>query len=393
MTNMNPVYMDYNATTPVRPEVTEVIRRYLCASFGNPNSIHRFGRETRMAVEEARGHTATLIGAADPEEIVFTSGGTESDNWALRGAIAAAGGDGHVVTSAIEHPAILDTCKNLEKSGIQVTYIRPNNKGRVSAEEVTAAIRPDTRVVSIMWANNEVGTVQPIEKISAICREQDVLFHTDAVQGISKLPIDVEASGVDLLSASGHKISASKGVGFLYIRSGVYIDPMITGGGQERDLRSGTENVPSIAGLGEACRIAHDEGLSAPEKIRCLRDRLENEICERIPDVIVNGDPAHRLPGTSNLSFPGAEGETLLIRLDLKGFAVSTGSACTSGSTEPSHVLLAMDLPKKAVLGSLRISLGWDSTEEEMSRFMEVLPREVERVRAMSPRVQATTGG
>lgn len=393
MTDMNPVYMDHNATTPIRPEVAEVIHRYLGSSFGNPNSIHSFGRETRAAVEEAREHAAALIGAADPEEIVFTSGGTESDNWALRGALAAAGGGGHIVTSAIEHPAVLDTCKVLEGSGIQVTYIRPNGKGRVSADAVAAAIRPDTRIVSIMWANNEVGTVQPIEEIGAICRERGVLFHTDAVQGIGKLPIDVDASGVDLLSASGHKFNASKGVGFLYIRSGVHIEPIITGGGQERDLRSGTENVPSIAGLGEACRIAHEAGAAGPEKTGRLRDKLENEICERIPDVVVNGDPEHRLPGTSNLGFLGAEGETLLIRLDLEGFAVSTGSACSSGSAEPSHVLLAMDLPKEAVLGSLRISLGWGNTEEEVSRLMEVLPRAVERVRAMAPRARAATGG
>ncbi|HJP14154.1 MAG TPA: cysteine desulfurase family protein, partial [Nitrospinota bacterium] len=232
MTRMNPVYMDNNATTPVRPEVAEVINRYLGPAFGNPNSIHRFGRKARSAVEVAREHAANLIGALSLEEIIFTSGGTESDNWALRGAVSAAGGGGHIVTSAIEHSAILDTCEVLEKSGVEITYISPDRKGFVSAGEVAAAIRPDTRIVSIMWANNEVGTVQPIENIGALCRDKGILFHTDAVQGIGKLSIDVNLACVDLLSASGHKINASKGVGFLYIRNGIYIDPIITGGGR-----------------------------------------------------------------------------------------------------------------------------------------------------------------
>ncbi len=392
MTRMNPVYMDNNATTPVRPEVAEVINRYLGPAFGNPNSIHRFGRKARSAVEVAREHAANLIGALSPEEIIFTSGGTESDNWALRGAVSAAGGGGHIVTSAIEHSAILDTCEVLEKSGVEITYISPDRKGLVSAGEVAAAIRPDTRIVSIMWANNEVGTVQPIENIGALCRDKGILFHTDAVQGIGKLSIDVNLACVDLLSASGHKINASKGVGFLYIRNGIYIDPIITGGGQERDLRSGTENVPSIAGFGEACRIAKKEQPSESEKIASIRDRMENEICERIPDVVINGDPDNRVPGTSNLGFLGAEGETLLIRLDLEGFAVSTGSACSSGSTEPSHVLLAMGLPKDAVQGSLRFSLGWGSTEDDVNRLLEILPKAVERVRSIAPRVRAASG-
>ncbi len=292
----DPVYMDHNASTPVRPEVAEAINRHLGPAFGNPNSIHRFGRQARAAVEEAREHAASLIGAASPEEIIFTSGGTESDNWALRGAISAVEGRGHIVTSAIEHPAVLDTCQLLEKSGVEVTYINPDQKGLVSVGEVAAAIRPDTRIVSIMWANNEVGTVQPIEKIGALCRERGVLFHTDAVQAAGKLSIDVNSARVDLLSASGHKINAAKGVGFLYIRNGVHIDPIITGGGQERNLRSGTENVPSIAGLGEACRIAKKEQPFESREIASLRDKMENEICERIPDVVINGDPGKRLP-------------------------------------------------------------------------------------------------
>jgi len=389
MTTGSPVYLDHNATTPVRPEVAEIINHHLGAAFGNPNSIHRFGRETRGAVEGARGHAAALIGARSPEEIIFTSGGTESDNWALRGAVAAVNGGGHIVTTAVEHPAVLGTCEALEKTGTQVSYVRPDSKGRVSADEIVKAIRPDTQIVSMMWANNEVGTVQPIAEIGAACRERGIIFHTDAVQAAGKISIDVEAARVDLLSASGHKINTSKGAGFLYIREGVHIEPIITGGGQERDLRSGTENVPGIAGLGEACRLAREGLTGAAVETARLRDMLENEILEHIPDVVMNGDPDHRLPGTSNLGFLGAEGETLLIRLDLEGFAVSTGSACSSGSTEPSHVLLAMGLPKDAIRGSLRISLGWGNTEDDVRRLMKILPGAVERVRQMAPRARS----
>jgi cysteine desulfurase len=389
MTTGSPVYLDHNATTPVRPEVAEIINHHLGAAFGNPNSIHRFGRETRGAVEGARGHAAALIGARSPEEIIFTSGGTESDNWALRGAVAAVNGGGHIVTTAVEHPAVLGTCEALEKTGTQVSYVRPDSKGRVSADEIVKAIRPDTQIVSMMWANNEVGTVQPIAEIGAACRERGIIFHTDAVQAAGKISIDVEAARVDLLSASGHKINTSKGAGFLYIREGVHIEPIITGGGQERDLRSGTENVPGIAGLGEACRLAREGLTGAAVETARLRDMLENEILEHIPDVVMNGDPDHRLPGTSNLGFLGAEGETLLIRLDLEGFAMSTGSACSSGSTEPSHVLLAMGLPKDAIRGSLRISLGWGNTEDDVRRLMKILPGAVERVRQMAPRARS----
>ncbi len=382
---MRIIYLDHNATSPVRPEVAEAAQPYLAATFGNPNSIHRFGREAREAVENARQEAAALIGAADAEEIIFTSGGTESDNWALRGVVSAAGGTGHIVTSAIEHPAVLDTCKSLEKTGVEVTYISPDRKGRVSAGDVAGAIRPDTRLVSVMWANNEVGTIQPIEEIAALCRERQVPFHTDAVQAVGKVPIDVEAAGISLLSATGHKFNGWKGAGFLYVRKGVALDPLITGGGQEQNLRSGTENVSGIVALGEACRLAREESPAAARDLAALRDQLENEICERIPDVVVNGDPGHRLPGTTNLGFLGAEGETLLIRLDLEGIAVSTGSACSSGSTEPSHVLLAMGLPDGAVKGSLRFSLGWGNTEEDIKRLVEVLPEAVERVRALAP--------
>ncbi|MDA1001218.1 MAG: cysteine desulfurase family protein [bacterium] len=388
---MTAIYFDHSATTPVRPEVAAAMRPFLESAFGNPNSIHRFGREARAAIDAAREHVAELIGAEDPEEIFFTSGGTESDNWALRGAIEAAGGIGHIVTTGVEHPAVLDTCKALQSKGVAVTFIPPDETGRVPAESVIAAIRPDTRIVSVMWANNEVGTLQPIEAIAEGCRARDVLFHTDAVQAVGKIPIDVKNVRVDLLSASAHKINGPKGTGFLYMRRGTILPPLITGGGQENDLRSGTENVAGIAGMGAACRLAREEGEAARAHIRRLRDRLENEVCERIPDVVVNSHPEHRLPGTVNLSFLGAQGETLLIRLDLEGIAVSTGSACSAGSTEPSHVLLAMNLPKERIQGSLRFSLGWGNSDADVDALLRVLPEAVSRVRASAPKERATS--
>ncbi len=387
---MKTIYMDHNATTPMRPEVLAAMQPYLSEKFGNPNSIHRYGRETRIAIENARDHAAALIGAAESDEIFFTSGGTESDNWALRGVISAAQGRSHVITTQIEHEAVLATCQTLEAEGAEVTYVKPNRKGRVSAEDVAAAILPDTRIVSVIWGNNEVGTIQPIHEIGAICREHGIVFHTDAVQALGKEPIDVERAGVSLLSATGHKINASKGTGFLYVKKGTKLDPFITGGGQEQNLRSGTENVAGIVALGEACRIAKEEGPEFAKNIAALRDRLENEICEHVPDVLVNGDSDHRLPGTSNLGFIGAEGETLLIRLDLEGIAVSTGAACSSGSPEPSHVLLAMDLPKETVQGSLRFSLGYGNTDADIDRLLEVLPEAVSKVREMAPRLKST---
>ncbi|MCY4384468.1 MAG: cysteine desulfurase family protein [Nitrospinae bacterium] len=387
---MKTIYMDHNATTPMRPEVLAAMQPYLAEKFGNPNSIHRYGRETRIAIENARDHAAALIGAAESDEIFFTAGGTESDNWALRGVISAASGRSHVVTTAIEHEAVLATCHMLEAQGVEVTYVKPNRKGRVSAEEVASAIRPDTKIVSVIWGNNEVGTVQPIHEIGALCRERGILFHTDAVQALGKQPIDVERAGVSLLSATGHKINASKGTGFLYVKKGTELDPFMTGGGQEQNLRSGTENVAGIVALGEACRLAKEEGPQSAKNIAALRDRLENEICEHVPDVLVNGDTDHRLPGTSNLGFIGAEGETLLIRLDLEGIAVSTGAACSSGSPEPSHVLLAMDLPKETVQGSLRFSLGYGNSDADIDRLLEVLPEAVSKVREMAPRLKSS---
>ncbi len=383
---MRTVYMDHNATTPVRPEVLDAMQPYLGGKFGNPNSIHRYGREARVAIEDAREHAAALIGAAESEEIFFTSGGTESDNWAIRGLLSAVEGPAHVVTTAIEHEAVLATCRDLEARGVEVTYLAPDAGGRVRAADVAAAIRPHTKIVSVMWGNNEVGTIQPIHEIGAACRARGVAFHTDAVQALGKEAIDVESAGVSLLSASAHKINGCKGTGFLYVRSGTRLDPLVMGGGQEQSLRSGTENVAGIVAMGEACRLAQAEGPALAGRAAALRDRLENEICERVPDVCVNGDVAHRLPGTSNLGFIGAEGETLLIRLDLEGVAISTGAACSSGSPEPSHVLLAMGLPEEAVQGSVRFSLGYGNTEEDVARVLEVLPESVRRIREMAPR-------
>lgn len=387
---MKNIYMDHNATTPTRPEVLAAIQPYLGEKFGNPNSIHRYGRAARAAIENARDHAATLIGAADSDEIFFTSGGTESDNWALRGVISAdRETTNHIITTKIEHEAVLSTCRMLEAEGVEVSYLKPNGKGRISAEDVASAIRPNTKIVSVMWGNNEVGTMQPIQEIGAICQEREILFHTDAVQALGKESINVRKAGVSLLSASGHKINGCKGAGFLYVRRGTKIAPLLSGGGQEKKLRSGTENVAGIVAMGEACRIAKEENPQSTENISALRDRLENEICERIPDVLVNGDPEHRLPGTSNLGFIGAEGETLLIRLDLEGIAVSTGAACSSGSPEPSHVLLAMGLSKEAVQGSLRFSLGYGNSDDDIDRLLEVLPEAVSKVREMAPRLQA----
>ncbi len=385
---MKTIYMDHNATTPPRPEVLAALQPYLAEKFGNPNSIHRYGRETRTAIENARDHAAALVGAAESEEIVFTSGGTESDNWALRGIISEAQGASHIVTTQIEHEAVLTTCRTLEEEGVQVTYVKPNQKGRVSAEDVASAIQPNTRIVSVMWANNEVGTIQPIQEIGALCQERGILFHTDAVQALGKESIDVQKAGVSLLSASGHKINGCKGAGFLYVKKETRLGPLITGGGQEQKLRSGTENVPGIVAIGEACRIAKDEGGRFAKNVSAFRDRLENEICERIPDVSINGDQEHRLPGTSNLGFIGTEGETLLIRLDLEGIAVSTGAACSSGSPEPSHVLLAMGLSKEAVQGSLRFSLGYGNSNDDVDRLLKVLPEAVSKAREMAPRLK-----
>ncbi len=382
---MRRVYLDHNATTPVNPEVLEAMLPFYRESFGNPSSVHGFGKGTRVAVEEAREQVAKLMNAR-PEEVIFTGCGTESDNMALRGVVAANRKKScHIITSQIEHPAVLDTCKLLERSGCRVTYLPVDRYGVVEPGELAAAVSEDTVLISIMHGNNEVGTLQPVEEIGRISRARGVYFHSDAVQSLGKVPIDVEAMNLDLAAFSAHKINGPKGVGACYIRRGTRMHALITGGHQERNRRSGTENVAGIVGLGKACEIMMRDGLAFWARVKGMRDRLEAGIKESVPHIVVNGHPEQRLPNTTNISFKYVEGESLLMRLDLKGVAVSTGSACSSGSLEPSHVLQAMGIPHEVIHGSLRLSLGYGNTEEDIDYVLEVLPPIVEKMRAMSP--------
>jgi len=382
------VYLDHSATTPVHPEVVEVINEYLTDVWGNPSSVHSFGREAKKGLEEAREKVAALMGA-DPREIVFTSGGTEADNTAVIGSAYANEKKGkHIITSQIEHHAVLDAFKYLEKHGFDVTYLPVDEEGLVSVEDVRRAIRDDTTFISIMHVNNEIGTIQPIEEIGAIAREKGVIFHVDAVQSYGKIPVDVNKLNVDLLTASSHKIYGPKGSGCLYIRKGVRIPPYTLGGGQERKRRPGTENMPGIVGFGKAAEIAAGELEGEMERLAALRDKLIKGIEERIPDIRVNGHRTKRLPGSVNISFRYVEGESLLLSLDMKGIAASSGSACTSGSLDPSHVLLAIGLPHEIAHGSLRMTLGRSNSEEDIDYVLEALPEIVERLRAMSPLYQ-----
>ncbi|MBI5528186.1 MAG: cysteine desulfurase NifS [Deltaproteobacteria bacterium] len=382
---MKNVYMDNNATTPVRAEVREKVLPFLGGKFGNPSSVHWAGRAAHAALDEAREHVARILGAKD-REVVFTGSGSEADNMAIKGACFALRKKGkHIITTAVEHPAVLETCRDLEKHGADVTYLPVKPDGTMEAAEVGAAIRDDTVLVTIMFANNETGVVFPIKEIGAVTRKKGVLFHTDAVQAVGKLPIRVEELGVDMLSLSGHKLYAPKGVGALYIRSGVRIERLISGGHQERNRRAGTENIPGIAGLGEAARLAAQEIDEESARTKRLRDRLERGIFEKVPRCRRNGHPERRLPNTSNISFEYIEGEGILLSLDMEGVAASSGSACTSGSLDPSHVLLAMGLSHELAHGSVRLSLGRDNTDAEVDHVLSVLPGIAERLRAMSP--------
>lgn len=379
------IYMDNAATTATRPEVLEAMLPYFTQHYGNASSIHTFGRNARRALETARKQVAAALGC-EPREVYFTAGGSESDNWAIRCAVAAKASKGkHIITSSIEHHAVLHTCEYMQKQGYEVTYLPVDEFGRVSVEDVRKAIRPDTVLITIMAANNEIGTLQPIAEIGKIAREAGILFHTDAVQAVGAIPVDVNAWNVDLLSLSGHKLHAPKGVGALYIRKGVRISNLIYGGAQERGLRAGTENLPAIVGLGKAIELAVSELPAYGERVSALRDKLINGILEKIPDVCLNGHRTERLPGNVNVSVRYVEGEALLMRLDLAGIAASSGSACTSGSLDPSHVLLAIGLPHEIAHGSLRLSLGSDTTEEEIDYVLEKLPQIVDTLRAMSP--------
>jgi cysteine desulfurase len=379
------VYFDYNATTPLAPEVIEAVRVASRDLFGNASSVHHFGQQAKAAIDEARSAIAALING-DPSEIVFTSGGTESDNFALRGAAEALEPTGrrHLVASAIEHEAVLNTLKALARRGWKTTLLSVDHSGILTPDRVREAISKETAVVSVMHANNEIGTIQPIALIAAIAHEQGALVHTDAVQSTAKIPVDVRALGVDLLSLSAHKFNGPKGVGALWIKRGTRMLPILTGGKHERNRRAGTENVPAIVGLGVAARLAAAKLESEATRVAALRDRLEQGILARVSGTAVNGDPRNRVPNTTNVSFDRVEAESLLIALDLEGIAVSTGSACSSGTLEPSHVLRAMGLSTHRTQNSLRFSLGQFSTDVEVDRVLEVLPRLVEKLRGLT---------
>jgi cysteine desulfurase len=378
------VYLDNSATTPLDPHVLEAMLPYLRDEFGNASSIHGFGQRARSAVEAAREQVAALIGAR-PREIIFTSGGTESDNFALRGILEGGGPRNELVTSTIEHPAVLSTCDALSSRGFSIRSVPVDNQARVDPEAVGAAIGERTALVSIMHANNETGTIQDIARIAALAHEKGALMHTDAVQTVGKLPVQVEQLGVDLLSFSAHKLHGPKGIGVLYVRQGVEMQPLHWGGHQERSRRAGTENVAGIVGLGCAAELARRHLDSNRQDIAALRDRLEAGILERIAGVQVNGSRQHRLPHISNLRFSGVEGEALTIALDLEGVAVSTGSACSSGSLEPSHVLLAMGQSREEVQSSVRFSLSRMNSSAEIDYVLQLLPCVVERLRSFAP--------
>ena len=379
------VYMDNAATTRVIEPVFEAMKPYLCDIYGNPSSVHGFGREALTALDRAREQVAAALGAQS-SEIYFTGCGTESDNWAIRGAAHARRNKGnHIITTQIEHHAVLHTCQQLEKEGFEVTYLPVDEFGLVRPEELEKALRPETTVVSIMYANNEIGTIEPIAELCRIARAHGALFHTNAVQAVGHVPIDVKALDVDMLSLSGHKLHAPKGVGALYIRKGLHIQRFMEGGAQERNQRAGTENVASIVAMGAAIELAVRHLNENVEKIAAMRDHLTKRILEEIPYTRLNGHPEQRLPGNVNVCFRFIEGEALLLSLDLMGIAGSSGSACTSGSLDPSHVLLAIGLPHEIAHGSLRLSLSEENTMEEVDCVVEALKKIVERLRAMSP--------
>ncbi len=379
------IYVDNSATTPISKEVLDAMMPWLTEGYGNASSIYSKGREAGWALKGAREQIASILGA-QPNEIYFTSGGSESDNWAIKGAAAtmAKRGKKHIITSAFEHHAVLHSCAALEKQGFEVTYVPVHENGIVRVEDIEAAIRPDTGLVTIMYANNEIGTVQPIKEIGALCRKHKIWFHTDAVQAFGHVPINVEEQNIDMLSVSGHKIHAQKGVGLLYVKRGVVLPNLIDGGAQERGKRAGTENIAGIVGLAKAMEIASQDIEERGERTKILRDKLIDNIL-KIDRTRLNGDREQGLAGNVNISIEGIEGESLLLSLDMYGICASSGSACTSGSLDPSHVLLAIGLCHEVAHGSLRISLSDENTMEDVDRILEVLPGIVERLRSMSP--------
>ena len=382
---MRNVYMDYSATTYVKPEVLEEMMPYFTEKFGNPSSFYGISRETKRAIDKAREQVASTLKCL-PEEIYFTGGGSEADNWAIKGIATAHRKKGnHIITTKIEHHAVLHSCEFLEKFGYEVTYLDVDKEGFINLEELRNGITDRTILVSIMFANNEIGTIQPIKEIGEICREKKVLFHTDAVQAVGNVPIDVKEMNIDLLSLAGHKVYGPKGIGALYIRKGVRIDNLIHGGAQERNRRAGTENIASIVGIGKAMEIAENNLKEHTEKLTKLRDRLIDGLL-KIPYTTLNGPRGEkRLPGNVNVRFQFIEGESILLSLDFKGVCASSGSACTSGSLDPSHVLLSIGVPHELAHGSLRLTLGEDSTEEDVDYVIEVLPPIIQRLRDMSP--------
>ncbi|MBZ5523555.1 MAG: cysteine desulfurase [Acidobacteriia bacterium] len=387
---MHRVYLDNNASTPLLPEVFEAMKPYYLEKFGNASSIHRFGQQARAAVENARQLVAALLNAR-PAEIVFTSGGTESDNLGIFGFTRR--GD-HVITSTIEHSAVMNSCRHLEETGVEVTYLGVNGRGEVDPEDVRKALRANTRLITIMMANNETGVVQPVEEIGRIAAEAEVFFHTDAVQAAGKVPVDVQKIQCDALSISGHKIHGPQGTGALFVKKGTLLQPMIYGGKHERQRRAGTENLPGIVGLGKAAAISRqwlESGGAAA--MSAMRDRLESGLLSKIHAAGINGLGAPRTPNTTSIYFDGIEGEALVIALDLKGLAVSSGAACSSGAIEPSHVLLAMGLPKARARCSLRISLGKQTTEEDIDFALTVIPEAVARLREISPAYSKQAAG
>ncbi len=383
---MSNIYMDSSATTPTDPKVIEAMKPYFSEIYGNPSSFHSYGRDAKKAIMEARDNLADLIGAKS-KEIVFTSGGTEADNYAIKGVAEALKDTGnHIITSAIEHHAVLHACEYLEKKrGFEVTYLPVDETGMINLADLEDEIREDTILITIMTANNEVGTIQPIAEIGEIAAENEITFHTDAVQAVGNIPVDVQELKADLLSLSAHKFNGPKGIGALYIKQGTKINKFMHGGAQERNRRATTENVPGIVGLGKAAEIAKKELPAKIKRIKSLRDKLIEGIQERIDEVQLNGHRKKRLPNNVNFSLKYIEGESILMKLDMEGIAASSGSACTSGSLDPSHVLLAMGLSHGVAHGSLRLSLGKYNTEEEVDKVLEVLPGVVESLRAMSP--------
>ena len=381
---MTVIYMDNNATTRVAPEVLEEMLPFYSEYYGNPSSMHTFGGQVGKHIAAAREKLARLIGAR-PEEIVFTSCGTESDSTAIRAAVGANPDKKHIVTTRVEHPAVKNLCEHLSRHGYRVTFVPVDRKGRLDLDFLYDSLTPDTAVVSVMWANNETGTLFPVEEVSRNIKERGIVFHTDAVQAVGKIPINMKDSGVDMLSLSGHKLHGPKGVGALYLRRGTKFLPFLLGGHQEGGRRAGTENVASIIGLGRACERAGEHLEKDYGKVGILRDRLETGIMERVSHTLLNGDPEHRLPNTSSISFEYIEGESILLMMDALGICASSGSACTSGSLEPSHVLRAMGIPFTAAHGSIRFSLSVYNTEEEVDFVIEKLPAIIERLRAMSP--------